>query len=87
MPLDVTHKALMQRTWLEDLKELGTLVGDATHGMLNFYERFDVDKYGSSGGPLHDPTVIAYLLQPELFENAFLKHRLFQYIDDIHQAL
>ena len=68
MPLDVTHKALMQREWLEALKEIGTPVGDATYGMLSFYERFDVEKYGSSGGPLHDPTVIAYLLQPELFE-------------------
>jgi|AP95_1055475.scaffolds.fasta_scaffold14534_1 purine nucleosidase len=68
LPLDVTHKALMQRKWLDALKELGTPVGDATYGMLSFYERFDVDKYGSSGGPLHDPTVIAYLLQPELFE-------------------
>jgi purine nucleosidase len=26
-----------------------------------------VEKYGSDGGPLHDPTVIAYLLKPELF--------------------
>jgi len=68
MPLDVTHKALMQREWLEALKQLGTPVGDATYGMLSFYERFDVEKYGSSGGPLHDPTVIAYLLQSELFE-------------------
>lgn len=68
LPLDVTHKALMQRKWLEDLKKLGTPVGDAAYGMMTFYERFDLEKYGSGGGPLHDPTVIAYLLQPELFE-------------------
>jgi purine nucleosidase len=35
--------------------------------MLDFFERFDVEKYGSDGGPLHDPCVIAYLLKPELF--------------------
>ena len=35
--------------------------------LLEFFERFDVAKYGSDGGPLHDPTVIAYLLKPELF--------------------
>lgn len=35
--------------------------------MLEFFERFDIEKYGSDGGPLHDPTVIAYLLKPELF--------------------
>ena len=68
LPLDATHKALMQRKWLNDLKALGTVVGNAAYGMMSFYERFDIEKYGSSGGPLHDPTVIAYLLQPELFE-------------------
>jgi purine nucleosidase len=35
--------------------------------MLDFFERFDIEKYGSDGGPLHDPTVIAYLLRPDLF--------------------
>lgn len=68
LPLDVTHKALMQRKWLYDLRDLGTPVGDAAYGMLSYYERFDINKYGSNGGPLHDPTVIAYLLQPDLFE-------------------
>jgi purine nucleosidase len=72
LPLDVTHKALMQRKWLEDLKALGTPVGDAAFGMMSFYERFDLEKYGSGGGPLHDPTVIAYLLQQELFEGKFV---------------
>jgi purine nucleosidase len=27
-----------------------------------------MNKYGLPGGPLHDPTVIAYLLKPELFQ-------------------
>ena len=36
--------------------------------MLEFFERFDEQKYGWEGGPLHDPCVIAYLLRPELFE-------------------
>ena len=33
----------------------------------DFFERFDMAKYGSQGAPLHDPCVIAYLLQPDLF--------------------
>ena len=33
----------------------------------DFFERFDKEKYGSLGAPLHDPCVIAYLLKPELF--------------------
>ena len=36
--------------------------------MLEFFERFDEEKYGTDGGPLHDPCVIAYLLKPELFK-------------------
>ena len=36
--------------------------------MLEFFERFDLAKYGWEGAPLHDPCVIAYLLKPELFE-------------------
>jgi purine nucleosidase len=36
--------------------------------MLEFFERFDEQKYGWDGGPLHDPCVIAYLLKPDLFK-------------------
>jgi purine nucleosidase len=35
--------------------------------MLGFYERFGRDKFGGDGAPLHDPTVIAWLLRPGLF--------------------
>jgi purine nucleosidase len=41
--------------------------GPASAGLLDFFERFDVEKYGSQGGPLHDPNVIAFLLRPELY--------------------
>ena len=67
LPLDVTHKALMTDTWVNQVRALGTQTGVAAAGMLDFYERFDVDKYGTTGGPLHDPNVIAYLLRPDLY--------------------
>ena len=67
MSLDVTHQALIKRSWLEELKGLGTRTGEAFTGLLSFYERYDEEKYGTDGGPLHDPTTIAWLLQPELF--------------------
>ena len=67
MPLDVTHKALTTPDRLARFAALGTAAGDAVAGMLDFYERWDVSKYDIPGGPLHDPTVIAYLLQPDLF--------------------
>ncbi|WP_309082547.1 nucleoside hydrolase [Chelativorans sp.] len=67
MPLDVTHKALTSASRIAAIRELGSPVGIATAEMLEFFERFDEEKYGSDGGPLHDPCVIAYLLKPELF--------------------
>ena len=67
MPLDVTHKALTTAKRTEAFRKLGTRVGTATAEMLEFFERFDEEKYGTDGGPLHDPCVIAYLLKPELF--------------------
>jgi purine nucleosidase len=67
MPLDVTHKALTSRDWVEGMRALGTQVGRAVASWTDFYERFDTAKYGSAGAPLHDPCVIAYLLEPDLF--------------------
>ena len=68
MPLDVTHKALTTAKRIAAFRALGTKVGIATAEMLEFFERFDEEKYGTDGGPLHDPCVIAYLLKPELFK-------------------
>ncbi len=68
MPLDVTHKALTTSSRLAALRGLGTRAGIAAAELLEFFERFDEGKYGTDGGPLHDPCVIAYLLKPELFK-------------------
>lgn len=68
MPLDVTHKALTTAKRVEAFNALGTRTGSATAALLDFFERFDEEKYGTDGGPLHDPCVIAYLLKPDLFD-------------------
>ncbi|MGE7370212.1 nucleoside hydrolase [Neorhizobium sp. NPDC001467] len=67
IPLDVTHKVLTTRSRVAAFRDFGTAVGEAVAGWLEYFERFDVAKYGSEGGPLHDPNVIAYLLKPELY--------------------
>jgi purine nucleosidase len=67
LPLDVTHKALVTRARNDAFRALNTPAGLAVAQMTDFFERFDKEKYGSSGAPLHDPTVIAYLIAPELF--------------------
>lgn len=68
MPLDVTHKALTNRARVEAFRNLGTEVGRMAAEWADFFERFDMEKYGSEGAPLHDPCVIAYLLRPDLFK-------------------
>ena len=66
LPLDVTHQMQSTPARLEAIRALGNKAGAAVHAMLSFSETFDLKKYGWEGAPLHDPTVIAYLLQPEL---------------------
>jgi purine nucleosidase len=66
-PLDATHQALTSRVRVEKFRSMGTMAGTATAQLLDFFERFDEKKYGTDGGPLHDPNVIAYLLKPELY--------------------
>jgi purine nucleosidase len=67
IPLDCTHKALTTRARVEAIRALTTPVGKATAELLDFFERFDERKYGTDGGPLHDPCVIAYMLAPDIF--------------------
>ncbi|WEJ34649.1 nucleoside hydrolase [Devosia sp. SD17-2] len=67
-PLDVTHMIQSTPERLAAIKGLGNRSGQAVYDMLTFSEGFDLKKYGWAGAPLHDPTVIAYLLQPSLFE-------------------
>jgi purine nucleosidase len=67
MPLDVTHKALVTRPRNDAFRALGNRVGIAVADMTSFFERFDREKYGSLGAPLHDPCVTAYLIRPDLF--------------------
>lgn len=72
MPLDVTHKVIATRARVEAIRALNTNVGRVAAEWADFFERFDVAKYGSDGGPLHDPTVIAYLIAPRLFTGRFI---------------
>ena len=67
MPLDVTHKALTTRERVDAFRALGNETGQMVAEWTDFFERFDKEKYGSEGAPLHDPCTIAYLLKPELF--------------------
>jgi len=68
MGLDVTHKVISTRERVERIRALNNPVANATAGMLGFFHRYDSAKYGSDGGPLHDPCTVAWLLEPSLFD-------------------
>ncbi len=65
-PLDVTHQALATPKRLEAFRGRGR-IAETVLRLLTFYDRNDVARFGERGGPVHDATVIAWLLWPELF--------------------
>ncbi len=67
LPLDVTHKILTSETRLQQIAALNNNASKLVSGILNEYVKGDMEHYGLPGGPVHDATVVAYLLKPELF--------------------
>jgi purine nucleosidase len=67
LPLDVTQKALSTMPRVKRLEDLGNRIGKLISAILVSHARREIEELGSSGGPLHDPCVIAYLLAPSLF--------------------
>jgi purine nucleosidase len=65
--LDVTHTALATLDRLQALRAIGDPLGPIVADLLTAYGAYDRQRYGWAGAPLHDPCVIAYLLQPGLF--------------------
>ncbi len=65
MGLHLTHQAICSHDQVARIGSLGTATGRTIHGMLT---RPRAARLGTSGHPMHDPCVIAYLLWPELFE-------------------
>ena len=68
IPLDVTHGVLSYAHRIEGFSGIGNKAGRAVAEMILFSQKFDLEKYGNEGAPLHDPCVIAWLLEPDLFK-------------------
>lgn len=64
--LDVTHKALVNGEHCRGFRAAGR-IGKAAAGWCDFPERYNPVRYGAAGLPLHDPCVIAWLIDPTLF--------------------
>lgn len=67
VPLDVTHKILTSDQRLKQIEALGNHAGKLVGSILNEYVKADMVHYGLPGGPVHDASVIAWLLKPKLF--------------------
>ena len=67
MSLDVTHQVLTTRKRVDAIRNLDSTVGEPIASLIEFYERYDEEKYHLDGAPLHDPCTIAYLIKPDLF--------------------
>jgi len=82
IPLDLTRQVLTTPERLARLRAIGSPVSRAVTGIIKFFnDRAGAEREGHLG-PLHDPCVIAHLLQPDLFEGAAARVQV-----DIHSEL
>lgn len=65
--LDITHKMRITPPRLAAIAGQGGRVGIAVADLLDFFNQYDMSKYGWEGAPLHDPCTIAYLIDPSIF--------------------
>ncbi|MDC9821730.1 nucleoside hydrolase [Pectobacterium polonicum] len=70
MPLDMTFQALIQAEQVDEIERSGGEPGKAMAALLRTFDRNEVARFGREGGPIHDATVISWLLKPELFQSA-----------------
>ena len=67
MPLDVTLQALFTQEHIQHFSDTAGPPGRALANLLLAFDRGDIGRFGRPGGPIHDPTTIAWLFKPELF--------------------
>jgi purine nucleosidase len=68
IPLDVTHQLATTKPRLAALGALPNRCGAAIAALLAAFERNRRAKFGPRARALHDPSVIGYLLRPDLYE-------------------
>ncbi|MBY6226411.1 nucleoside hydrolase [Ferrimonas balearica] len=65
--LDATHEAFFSGAYLDALKADGCEAGDFIHAVSRYYLAFYSDKLGLDGCHVHDPSAVAYVIDPTLF--------------------
>jgi len=76
IPLDVTHRLHTSVARLARFRALGNRIGNIVADWLTFEKRFEAEKYGTDGGPLHDPNTVAWLLAPDLYQGRMVNLRV-----------
>ena len=67
-PLDMTHQAAITKEEVQKLKDSGSRVLNVVADLMIFFMKTYKKIFGIDGAPLHDPTTIAYLIDPDMFE-------------------
>ncbi len=65
--LDVTLKTIMTNDYLVSLKANGSKIGTFIYDISRFYLDFHNQAYNLNGIHTHDPSAIAYIIDPRLF--------------------
>ena len=65
--LDVTHQVLMDEAYFDRLRATGSKTCAYVYDVSRFYCEFYRSRTGVNGCFTHDPSVVAYLLDPSLF--------------------
>ncbi|NAZ95721.1 nucleoside hydrolase [Vibrio toranzoniae] len=65
--LDVTEESFFTRQYLDDLRDEAGEVGQFIWDVSRYYLKFYSEKVGMEGCHVHDPSAIAYVIQPSLF--------------------
>lgn len=68
LSLDATHQVILRPEHVSQFARVSGRIADRLAELMAFWDRDQVERYGSRGGPLHDPLVIAWLLVPRLFQ-------------------
>jgi purine nucleosidase len=76
--LDATHQAMATPERAARFTTHRGPVGETLSAFLAHWDRNDSRRYGSRGGPMHDPLVPAFLIEPSLFQTekarVFVEH-------------
>ena len=72
MGLDVTHKVNVNDEIIKKIKKNNNKASKFFAELMEFYSRFHRKLYKTNESPLHDPCVIAYLIDEKIFEGKFV---------------